>query len=310
MGQRAGDQLEEQHSQGVDVGRRGDRLAQDLLRRGIGGGEHAGVELGEPGRLLLPIAIPIAIAGQQLGDAEVEQLDLARRGHQDVGRLEVAVHHQAAVGAVDRRADALHQPQPRLQAEPLAILGDRRPLHPVEHEERPAVGGAAAVEQAGDAGVVEPGEDLALAHEAPDDRLRVHAPPDQLERRPLDEGPLVALREIDLAHAATAEQAEQAPGADPGAGGQAGLGGLLLSVLLDQQLRHGMVEEVRRLAVRLQQPRQAGGERRVLRLQPGEAAGAGRRRQLGQLIEQLLPAGRRPLWIGNRIGHRIGNHRQ
>ena len=158
-------------------------------------------------------------------------LALAVRGDQDVGRLEVAVHHQAAVGAVDRRADALEEPQPLLQAEARAapaVLVDRHALHPLQHEERPAVGGAAAVEQAGDAGVIQPGEDLALAHEPAHDRPRVHPALDQLERRPLQEGPLVALGEIDLAHAAAAEQPEQAPGADAGAGRQGRLGRALL----------------------------------------------------------------------------------
>ena len=56
-----------------------------------------------------------------------------------------------------------------------------------------------------------------------------------------------------------------------------------------EQLHRGPAEEVRGLAVRFQQPSQAGGERRILIRERGEAAGAGRRRQLGELVEELFP---------------------
>ena len=42
---------------------------------------------------------------QQFGDAEIQQLDDALFGHQDVLRLEVAMDHQVLVRVVDRGAD-------------------------------------------------------------------------------------------------------------------------------------------------------------------------------------------------------------
>src|SRR6202030_833524 len=102
----------------------------------------------------------------------------------DVGGLEVAMHDQAAVRAVDRLADGLDQPQARRQVEvaPRAVVGDRLAVPPFEREVWTAVGTGAAVEQAREVRMVEAGEDLALAHEAPHDRLRIHGAPDELER--------------------------------------------------------------------------------------------------------------------------------
>ncbi len=47
----------------------------------------------------------ILVRIDQLGDAEVEQLGRAFRGHQDVAGLEIAVDHQVAVGVGDRVGD-------------------------------------------------------------------------------------------------------------------------------------------------------------------------------------------------------------
>ena len=69
---RAGEQLEQQHAEAVDVGPRADRLAGDLLRRGVVGCQHTRAVLREFGHVAQAI-------GQQLGDAEVEQLDLTLR---------------------------------------------------------------------------------------------------------------------------------------------------------------------------------------------------------------------------------------
>ncbi len=48
---------------------------------------------------------------EQPGDAEVEELHLARIADQDVAGLEVAVHHQVVVGVPDRGADLEQQAQ-------------------------------------------------------------------------------------------------------------------------------------------------------------------------------------------------------
>ena len=45
----------------------------------------------------------VAAVGEDLGDAEVEQLGLAVAVDQDVGGLEVAMHHEAALREADGR---------------------------------------------------------------------------------------------------------------------------------------------------------------------------------------------------------------
>ena len=166
--QRAGDQLEEQHPEGVDVGRRGDRLAQDLLRRRVGGGEHAGVELGELG-VLSSSSSPAS----SLAMPKSSSLTVPSAATRMLAGLRSRCTTRRRWALSTAAQTSLHQPQPGLEAELprfAAVVGDRHPLHPLQHEEGAAVGGAAAVEQAGDAGVVEAGEDLALAHEALHDR--------------------------------------------------------------------------------------------------------------------------------------------
>ena len=51
---------------------------------------------------------------EELGDAEVEQLDGAVACHQDVRRLEVAVHDQVAMGVLHGVAELQEQLEPRL----------------------------------------------------------------------------------------------------------------------------------------------------------------------------------------------------
>ena len=88
------------------------------------------------------------------------------------------------VGMLDRLTDrdeefeALSRRELALVAE----VGNRRALHEFHHEERPAVGGGADVENAGDIRVVHHREGLAFRFEPGDDGLRVHPGLDELER--------------------------------------------------------------------------------------------------------------------------------
>jgi hypothetical protein len=82
----------EHDAQRVDVRGRGDVASRELLRRRILGG-HGPDAFARQGRH------PGARAAlQQLGHAEVQQLYLAVRRHQDVRRLEIAVDDQVRVG--------------------------------------------------------------------------------------------------------------------------------------------------------------------------------------------------------------------
>ena len=150
----AGEQLEEQHAQGVDVGGGGDLAAGDLLGRGV-----------------LRRQRDAAFARQhrhrcrrrleQLGDAEVEQLDLAVAGHEHVRRLQVAVDDQVGVGVRDRRQDVEEQADARLDAEPLvvAVAIDVLAVDVLEHQVGLTGARHAGVDQPRDVRVREPGED-------------------------------------------------------------------------------------------------------------------------------------------------------
>src|SRR6185437_5947454 len=97
----SGQQFVEQDAQGVDVGGGGDRRLDELFRRGVGRRKRAMLGTGD-------VIDPVV---QQLGDAEIEQLDLAVGGDQHVGGLQVAMHDQGAMGGFDRAADLQEQQQ-------------------------------------------------------------------------------------------------------------------------------------------------------------------------------------------------------
>ncbi len=96
----AREQLVEDGSQPIDVGRRADqrRTPAGLLRRHVAGSAH---ELAATGRIG-PIVEP-------LGQAEIRDLEHSAGGHQDVGRLQVAVNDSALVGGVNGPCQGLDQ---------------------------------------------------------------------------------------------------------------------------------------------------------------------------------------------------------
>ena len=204
----SGQQLEEERPHRVDVGGGRHRLAEDLFRRSVGGGERLAAEL--------RLALVEGLGLEELGDAEVEQLHPPARSDQNVGWLEIPMDHQLAVRGVDRVRDLDHQLDPSLERRRplLAPDGDRRPFDILEHEVRVAVVGRTAVEQVGDSGMVQPGENLALTQEPVGDRLRIEAGPDALDGHLLLELAVGALGEEDLSHAAFAEAAHQPVGTD------------------------------------------------------------------------------------------------
>ena len=91
----ADERLEHQEAEGVDVGAGVGRAPVDLLGREVAGGAHHRAGAGE------------VVAARGLGDAEVGDLHRARRGHEHVGRLHVAVHEAGAVRGVERVGDLL-----------------------------------------------------------------------------------------------------------------------------------------------------------------------------------------------------------
>jgi hypothetical protein len=216
-GRDAGQQLVEQRPERVDVA-----AGVDVLRgrRGLLGahvlqGADDQPELGQHG--LFGQLVP-----GRLGDAEVD--DLRNRPavvgcHQHVGRLDVAMDDALLVGVLDGLADGDEQLQAFADCEPVgvAILRDGQALDQF-HDEIGASGvRGAGVEDLGDVGVVHQRQRLALRPEAGDHLLGVHALLDDLERHLAADG-LALFGEIDDAHAAVAQDADQLVGPDPRTG--------------------------------------------------------------------------------------------
>ena len=153
-------QFVEEQPKGVDVGRSRDAGAGHLLgacvlrrhRLDTGAGDdRSGV-----------------VVGEQLGDAEVEQLDRAAIADQDVRGLEVAMDDEVAMRGVHGLADGRDQVEAGGEAQPMCgavaidgLAGDM--LH--DHERHPVVG-RSGIEELGDVGMDEAGEHAAFLLEA------------------------------------------------------------------------------------------------------------------------------------------------
>ncbi len=90
---------------------------------------------------------PSSFRAQEPGDAEVEQLRLSFRRHENVGRLEVAMDDQILVRVGDRGADFAEQLQPFVHRERMrrAVVQEWPPLHILHDEEGLAVPGCSSV---------------------------------------------------------------------------------------------------------------------------------------------------------------------
>jgi len=207
VGQQARAQFVQQHAQGVDVGGRGHRFAAQLLGRGVGGRQRLHAERGAAGFVLVC---------QQLGNAEVQQLDAAVGIHQHIGGLEVAVHDEVAVGVADRLQHLQEQRHARAQrqAARVAPVRDRLALDVLQGEPGPALGIHAAIEQARDAVVRQARQDGAFAAEARAQLRAVAGRANALDRHLLAQLGVIALGQPHHAHAAAPQFAQQAVGAE------------------------------------------------------------------------------------------------
>ena len=100
----AGQQLEEQAAERVDVDAGVDRAAGDLLRRDVVEGADEAPGLGQAG-----------LGGDVAGDAEVGDVGVVAAlaaAEQDVGRLDVAVDQAGGVDRVEAVADLGDQRRP------------------------------------------------------------------------------------------------------------------------------------------------------------------------------------------------------
>lgn len=168
-GPRSGEQLVEHDAQAVDVGGRRHRLAAHLLRARIV--RRVRTRTPEGGQ-----AIGAFQGVQGLGDAEVQQLDLAVIAAQHVAGLEVTVHETTTVGMGHGIGQLQKQLQPVFQRSALASTVQRLPEHPLHHEVGQPVSGAPGIQQPGDVRVRQLGQRLPLLCEARKHRGGVHAP--------------------------------------------------------------------------------------------------------------------------------------
>ena len=162
--QAAGEQFVEHHAQAEDIAARVRRRGIGLLGGHVLGRAHERALHGAGAR----------VAERGIGHARDAEIDDARAdgtvvvGDEDVGGLQVAVDHAAAVRVLDGIADPHHELDARPhreRARPHEIR-HRQTRHVRHREPRPAVGALAGVEHAGDARMIERCDRLLLRHEA------------------------------------------------------------------------------------------------------------------------------------------------
>jgi hypothetical protein len=260
----AAQQLVEDHAQRVDVGRGGHRLAAELL-----GGRVLGREQARP-RPRGQGGLGRVLGAQQLGDAEVQELEVPGGDDQDVRGLQVAVDHQVVMGVLHRLADAAQQREAGLQRQParLAVGDDGLALHVLHGEIGATVLAHAPVEEACDRRVLQARQDLPLAPEALQHLRRVQAPLDELDGGALVEPAVPPLGQVHHTHAAPAQLAHHPPGPDP-------LRRLLRGIGLGQGLRQRGDDGPRRLGQEALRAPVRGQQHQHLRPQLGIIAAAG-----------------------------------
>ena len=255
--------------------------------------------------------------GQQVGvggagHAEVEDLRLPGLLHQDVGGLEVAVDDAPVVGVLHRVADPRHQAHTGGRGRGLAVgvLVQGQAADELHGEERLAVVGEAGLVDLRDAGVVQPGQDLGLVGEALEQGGGGQAGADDLEGHRAARVVLLCL--VDGAHAAFAEQAEDAIVGDAQGGRRQEAGGtgrasrprslrppsafLLPDTSRVRGAHHRAIQEGTRASLGAQpgvvgqQPLDLGAEAGVIPAGGVQQGAATVRRQVGRLVEESLDA--------------------
>ncbi len=238
----AGQDLVEQHTEGIDVARRRHRLAADLLGARVLGRHHRQHRGGRRG-------VGVDPDRQQPGDAEVEELRRAVRRDQDVVGLQVAVDDEVLVRVLDGGAHFHEQGEaiPRIEAPLVAIQRDRASIDVLHHQVGLTLRGRAAVEDGRDVRVLQERQDLTLLAKPPLGVLRGGAAAHQLQSDRLLERVVVTDRPIDGAHPPGGDYVEHAVGTD------AGPGGALCRLRESGRQGSGLREESSRFLVRRQE---------------------------------------------------------
>jgi hypothetical protein len=224
---------------------------------------------------------PARVVLEQLGNAEVEQLDMTVDADEHVRRLDVAVHDQVGVRVGDCLQDIEKETQARFDAERVlnAIPIDGLTIDVLENEKGLPDWRHTGVDEPRNVWMREAREDVALAAE-PLFASGIHARDvQQLDRRASFKAAVASFREPHRAHSALTDERDQPIGPEN---------------LPDKRLRGGRrrrarnrVFEKARVVYRLmlsEQPRQVGGKRRVARADGREP----RRALVGRSVERLV----------------------
>jgi hypothetical protein len=301
--QGAGEELVEEHAQGVDVGARVDVGAPRGGHGAVGLlGAHVGRRADDHPRLRGErLAGEVGVA-HRLGDPEVDDLGERRArllGDEDVGGLEVAVDDPLLMRVLHGVADRGHEPHPLGHPQPalVAPAGDRDAVDVLHRHPRSAGLGGAGIEHAGDPGVLHERERLPLRGEARGD-VRGDVGADDLHRDAAADGRRL-LGGVDAPHPTLAEDPGDAVRAD-----RLGPAGAL-----GQGARRGGVGERRRVAERrrIEGVAAARGGRRGRRRERRRSARHGRpgdAQRVGGLPAVLEGARHLALWRGARLVRR------
>ena len=195
-----GDELVQHHAHGEDIAAPVDHLVAQPLRRHVG---HRADDVSRP-RQADVLAAPL-----QARNAEVQQLGLAVRLHEDVGRLHVAMNDVVGVRVPQRRAGLLDDAQPVHHGERHVARDDlvqRIALHALHHDVGNPVVFAEIVDRH-DVGVIEPAglaaffiesrQHLAVAGHSLGEGFDGHFAPDLLVHRAIDHAHAAAPQHFD-----------------------------------------------------------------------------------------------------------------
>jgi hypothetical protein len=199
-----GDRLVQHDAEGVDVDPAVDVLAAGLLGRHVAGRAESRAAGGQPDAI------------GQLGDAEVEDLDPASGGEQEIGRLEVAMDHPGRVHRRHRRERVPHQRHRArwCQRPTREHRRQRLAVDPLHDHVRAAIGDDAGGEGRDDAVVTDPIGGARLVDEALGGR-RIEVGGQDLDRDLGADRRLHA--QVDHPHAALAEAVDEAIAGELGA---------------------------------------------------------------------------------------------
>ena len=152
---------------------------------------------------------------EQLGDAEVEQLDLAGAVHQHIAGLQVAMNDEVLVRAGHRLADLDEQREAQIHIRPCAFAPRRQrfAFDLFQYQAQAAIRQGQGFDEAGDMRIVQALQRALFVVREVRILALVEALTQHLECHLFTRG--LRMRRIDFAHAAASEQAIDDVVADP-----------------------------------------------------------------------------------------------